>query len=136
MSKIAVWKYDVPYSDDEFTIEMPKRSSIIRFDAQGPREQLKIWAMVSPSYGKISRAFRLAATGEEIEVPPPVTAVVAEGKPGLPGFAESIHVLPVHRGTVILKDGMLVLHLIEFLLQHGMPHLQEHEKYAVRGAHP
>lgn len=135
MKNIAVWKYDIPYSDDEFTIEMPRRSNIIRFDAQGPREQLKIWAMVSPRLDKIARTFRLLATGQEIEVPATVTAVVAEDKPGLPGFAEYIHVLPVPRGTVILKDGALVFHLIEFMIQRQMPHLQDHEKYAVRGAH-
>jgi len=135
MSKIAIWKYDIPYSTDEFTIEMPKRSSIIRFDAQGPREQLKIWAMVSPSADKIARTFRLLATGDEIEAPQPVTAVVSKGESGMGEIAEGIRVLTVPRGTVLLNGSRLVLHLIEFMLSKPMPFEEDHEKYADWGSH-
>lgn len=145
MSKIVVWKYDVPVSDEEFTIEMPKFSTItrvenqVRLDLSNPlgvqRINIKLWALVNPEAKKISRTFRVLPTGQEIETPEPVTAVVARCRPRFPGYAESIRILNVPRGTVLVNGGQLVLHLVEFMLSRPMPFEEDHEKYADWGSH-
>lgn len=145
MSKIAVWKYDVPVSDEEFTIEMPRFSTItrvenqVRLDLSNPlgvqRINIKLWALVNTKAKKISRTFRLLATGQEIEAPEPVMVAVNKWGGGKGNIAEGIHVLTVPRGTVLLNGGEFVFHLVEFMLSKSMPFGEDHEKYADWGSH-
>jgi len=85
-----VWKYQLPIDCENFTVDMPRDATILSVQVQHSSPCL--WADVWPESSVIGRQFCWVGTGKSV----PSGAVV-------------------HRGTVILFDDALVLHLYEYL---------------------
>lgn len=63
MSK-AIWKWEVPIREDEFTLELPAMSEILYFGVQNKKPTL--WVLVDPGQLPKECTFRLAGTGHSI----------------------------------------------------------------------
>ena len=61
--KRTIWKYQIPVLED-FEIELPKNSKIIRFGNEGG--MLWLWAVVRPDNPKETRRLLAFKTGAEI----------------------------------------------------------------------
>lgn len=83
----TVWKYAL--EPDEFTIEMPRGAQVLSVDNQGGSNCM--WAMVDPAEPLVTRRFRLAGTGHELDRPDELRFI----------------------GTVQMYGGKIVLHLFE-----------------------
>ena len=81
----TVYKYSVPIADNP-VIPLPEGAKVLSVGAQD--YEVKLWALVDPDKPMVSRNFRLAGTGHDIE-------------------GNNLHFI----GTVIMNG--LVLHLFE-----------------------
>lgn len=64
----TIYKYNIPFVQGYFEIEMPLSAEILHFDWQieDSVHTLKIWALVETEERKCKRVFLLVGTGHEI----------------------------------------------------------------------
>lgn len=85
-----VYKYLITNPDDVVQIKMPESAAILSVQMQ--RGDMCVWALVDPKTRTMSRYFRLAGTGHDID------------------WVDGM----VHRGTFQMHGGELVFHLFEY----------------------
>jgi hypothetical protein len=61
-----VYKYDLPI-EDFVELQLPTTAIILKIDTQN--EEPKIWAWVNPDEPLVTRKFRIAGTGHDINEP-------------------------------------------------------------------
>lgn len=94
--RLAVYKYDLPITDDVIEIDMPVGAQILHLGWQPTNaRQVQMWALVDPdpTHPVQHRRFRIYGTGHPIPNP---------------------HELR-HVGTVLTFDGQLVWHVFEVM---------------------
>jgi hypothetical protein len=85
----VVYKYTLELVSDTMQLDMPKDSQLLRFDMQ--HGQPRIWALIDTSERAVeTRHLRIAGTGHPIAEP-----------------------IKWYVGSVLMTEGMLVLHLFE-----------------------
>lgn len=61
----TIWKFVVRLSEEPTFISMPKVSDIKHVDVQG--EDICFWAEVNPTSRKVTRTFKVHATGHPVD---------------------------------------------------------------------